>query len=144
MKYTQREIFQKLERREKKFKVGDMVKINKPIHHGSFFVQKNISYSIDFPENTNHFIGEIGRIEKIMSNPYKDAVDDIIRKKMIGNKKLFYVYFIIALKDSPHFREIAIFGMLIADEIIPANEKERENFMKREEKFQSRRIAEQL
>jgi len=166
MKYTKMEIFKKIERKERKFRVGDIVKINRevPFQHFEFIDNRNIFYppvrttgemgkiervfEIDIGNNDRHIIP----IEKLLEFKFSAKISDRIKAK-VGfrlennpNRKIYVVYLIFTYKDklSEHYSQKDAYVILISDDMILANETESEIFTEREEKFKAREVAEAL
>jgi len=165
MKYTKMEIFKKIERKERKFRVGDIVKINRevPFQHFEFTENRNVFYP---PVRTTGEIGKIERvidignndrhiipIEKLLEFRFSAKISDRIKAK-VGfrlennpNRKIYVVYLIFRYKDklSEHYgQKKDAYVILISDDMILANETESEIFTEREEKFKAREVAEAL
>jgi hypothetical protein len=166
MKYTQGEIFERIKRREKKLKVGDIVKINRevPFQHFEFTDNRNVFYppfrttgeigrvdrvfEIDIGNNDRHIIP----IERLLDLKFSEKISNRIEAK-VGfrlennpNRKIYVVYLIFTFKDklSEHYGQKDAYGIMISDDIILANETESRIFIEREENFKSRQIAERL
>jgi len=166
MKYTKMEIFKKIERKERKFRVGDIVKINRevPFQHFEFTENRNVFYppvrttgemgkiervfEIDIGNNDRHIIP----IEKLLEFKFSAKISDRIKAK-VGfrlennpNRKIYVVYLIFTYKDklSEHYSQKDAYVILISDDMILANETESEIFTEREEKFKAREVAEAL
>ena len=168
MKYTKWEMFKKIEKKEKKLKVGDIVKINRevPFQHFELADNRNVFYPPTFKTT-----GEMGRIdsihqidmslnakdipipiEKLLDFKFSQKISNRIKAK-IGfrmennpNRKIYVTYLIFTFKDkiSEHYRQKDAYGIMISDDIIPANETESKIFTEKEERFQSKKIAEAL
>jgi hypothetical protein len=166
MKCTKMEIFKKIERKERKFRVGDIVKINREVQfqHFEFIDNRNIFYppvrttgemgkiervfEIDIGNNDRHIIP----IEKLLEFKFSAKISDRIKAK-VGfrlennpNRKIYVVYLIFTYKDklSEHYSQKDAYVILISDDMILANETESEIFTEREEKFKAREVAEAL
>lgn len=162
MKYSKMEMFKKIERAERKLKVGDIIKINRevPFQHFEFTDNRNVFYP---PVRTT---GEIGRvdgvfeidigniilIEKLLELKFSKEISNGIKAK-VGfrlennpNRKIYVIYLIFTYKDkiSEHYGQKDAYGILISDDMILANKKEKQIFIEREEKFHSKEIAEAL
>jgi hypothetical protein len=90
MKYTQGEIFRKIEKKERQLKVGDITKINRevPFQHIEFIDNRSIFYP---PLKTT---GEIGKIERVF-------------KIDIGNNdKIIPIEKYLKKPSTYHFREV--------------------------------------
>jgi len=151
---------------DKKFKIGDIVKVNKKIEcNDHFFYSLNLIYAIYPP----YFNGKIGRIIKIITEQpkcdeiFKDfqmyfsanaiPINRIIEERLSSfENKLYMVSMIMPLpkKLSGHLILPAkdflmeVIGILTEDEIVFANEKEREIYPHTEENFISQTIAEEM
>ena len=166
MKCTKMEIFKKIERKERKIRVGDIVKINREVQfqHFEFIDNRNIFYppvrttgemgkiervfEIDIGNNDRHIIP----IEKLLEFKFSAKISDRIKAK-VGfrlennpNRKIYVVYLIFTYKDklSEHYSQKDAYVILISDDMILANETESEIFTEREEKFKAREVAEAL
>jgi hypothetical protein len=166
MKYTKNEMFKKIERKEKKLKVGDIIKISRevPFQHFEFIDNRSIFYppfrtigemgrvdrifEIDIGNNDKHIIP----IEKLLDLKFSEKISNRVKAK-IGfrlennpNRKIYVIYLIFTFKDkiSEHYAQKDAYGILISDDIILANENESRIFTEREEKFRARQIAEKL
>jgi hypothetical protein len=167
MKYTKDEIFKKIERKEKGLRVGNIIKINREVacQHFEFTDNRNVFYP---PLKTEGELGRIDRvyeidignnvgqfpipIEKLLDLKFSEKLSNRLKAK-VGfrlennpNRKIYVVYLIFTFKDkiSEHYGQKDAYGILISDDMIPANETESRIFIEKEEKFKARRIAEQL
>jgi len=158
-------IFKKIESKESKLKVNNIVKINRevPFQHFEFTDNKNIFYP---PFKTTGEIGRIERIfeidignntghipvEKLLEFKFSEKISNRIKAK-VGfrlennpNRKIYVIYIIFTFKDkiSEHYGQKDAYGIMISDDIILANDRERQIFLEKEEKFQSKKIAESI
>jgi hypothetical protein len=131
---------------DKKFKIGDIVKVNKKIEYDD-----NFFYSFKYAIYPPYFNGKIGRIIKIITEQpkydekmYSIPINRIIEERLSSfENKLYMVSMIMPLPKTKDFL-MEVIGFLTEEEIVFANEKEREIYPHTEENFISQTIAEEI
>jgi hypothetical protein len=133
---------------DKKFRVGDIIKINKKVDQYNHFYTTTIECRIYPP----YFSGKIGRIIKIITEhpKYEDLfsvaslpINRIIEERLLTENKLYMVSLIMPMPKTKAFL-IEVIGILTGDEIILANKKEMEIYRPMEENYIAQLIAEDL
>jgi len=160
------DMFKRIEKKERNFRAGDIIKLDKEVSNNFFVFLDNRSIFYSFKTK-----GELGKIDRIFKVDISDTKMfnfnlDVLLKKILDfdglpsqvktsveyrvknnpNRKIYIIYFIFTFKDKmlEHYRQADTYGILVADEIIPANDIEKKIFLDREEKFVSMNVAEAI